>query len=72
MGIFHHTGGSPLNEVPTQLDKLTNLEILDLSRHHILELPKEISNLKKLKSLGPHADSTTLPADYGTAKIACS
>ena len=43
--------GLMLEEIPTEIKLLKNLEFLDIRNNQLTTLPKEIGNLRKLKSL---------------------
>ena len=46
-----YLSGTNLTMIPTDIFKLTNLEVLHLNHNQIKKIPKQINQLKKLKSL---------------------
>lgn len=62
-----------LTELPSDIDKLVNLEVLVLSTNQLKKLPSQIGSLRKLRELDLEENELEcIPSDIGMLRIKLS
>ena len=65
-GLLIADDSNKIKYIPTEIFKLTNLEVLSIDVDELTELPKDIENLTKLKELSINSVALTeLPKEIG-------